>query len=95
MKTKQTDFDSPWKVVIEQFFPQFMAFFFPKVYVQIDWEKGYTFLDKELQQVTRDAEIGPRRVDKLVKVWWKDGAEVWIYIHLEILLLFVHFLYLH
>jgi hypothetical protein len=44
----------------------------------------YDFLDKELQQVVRDAEIGIRRVDKLVRVWLKNGNEAWVMIHIEI-----------
>ena len=32
----------------------------------------------------RDAELGKRFVDKLVKVYLKDGEETWILIHLEI-----------
>ncbi|WP_269745194.1 hypothetical protein [Desulfonatronovibrio magnus] len=40
---------------MERYFPEFIAFFFPDVYKEIDWTAGYQFLDKELQQVTRDA----------------------------------------
>lgn len=60
------------------------AFYFPDAHRQIDWSKGYTFLDQELQAVTRDAEIGKRFVDKLVQVHRLSGQEDWIYIHLEI-----------
>lgn len=42
---------------------------------EIDWEKGHTFLDKELQQVVQDAELGRRLADKLVQVWRKGGKE--------------------
>lgn len=45
-----------------------MAFFFPEAYSEIDWRKGFDFLDSELQQVTLEAETGKRIVDKLVKV---------------------------
>jgi hypothetical protein len=79
------DYDSPWKEIIEQFFPEFMAFFFPEAAQAIDWEQGYAFLDKELQQVVRDAETGRRRVDKLIKVTLLgDTAETWILIHIEV-----------
>lgn len=61
----KSDYDSPWKVIIERYFPDFMAFFFPAAHADIDWQRGYTFLDQELQQITPDAEIGGRRVDKL------------------------------
>ena len=51
----------------------FVAFFFPAAYADIAWERGYTFLDTELQQITRDAWLTRRYVDKLVKVWKKSG----------------------
>jgi hypothetical protein len=80
-----TDYDSPWKEVLERFFPEFMAFFFPDACAAIDWSKEYTFLDKELQQVVRDAEIGRRRVDKLVRITLlEDGAEAWVLAHIEV-----------
>ncbi|MBE2197968.1 MAG: hypothetical protein IAE79_05110 [Anaerolinea sp.] len=80
----QSDYDSPWKDVLEQFFPQFMIFFFPQIHAAIDWSKGYVFLDKEFQKVTRDAQTGKRYVDKLVQVYLLNGQETWILIHLEV-----------
>ena len=50
----------------------------------IDWSQGYEFLDKELQQVVRDAEMGRRWADKLVKVRLKTGIEAFLYIHIEV-----------
>ncbi|NJL58705.1 MAG: hypothetical protein HC887_02705 [Desulfobacteraceae bacterium] len=54
----KTEYDSPWKEIIEKYFPEFIAFFFPKAYKDIDWTKGYEFLNRELRQITKDAEIG-------------------------------------
>jgi len=34
--------------------------------------------------VVREAELGRRLVDKLVKVWRKDGGEVWVLSHIEV-----------
>jgi hypothetical protein len=70
-----TPLDSPWKQILESYFPQFMAFFFPEAYSQIDWERGFDFLDAELQQITLEADTGKRIVDKLVKVYLKNGKE--------------------
>ncbi len=77
-------YDSPWKEALERFFPQCLEFFFPTIHEQIDWTQGWEFLDKEFQQIMRDAEVGRRLVDKLVKVWRLDGQETWVLIHLEI-----------
>jgi len=87
MKRKEkpiSDFDTPWKEILEQYFKQFMAFFFPQAHEKIDWSKNYEFLDKELQKIVRDAELGRRLVDKLIKIWTKDNLEKWILIHIEV-----------
>ena len=56
-------------------FRECIEFFFPRAAAEIDWERGYNFLDKELQQ---------RFVDKFVQVWLKDVTEQWVLIHLEV-----------
>jgi len=83
-KLMRDEYDSPWKDIIEEYFEDFMAYYFPEVYNDIDWSKKYDFLDKELQQVVRDAEIGKRLADKLVRVRQKSGEETWVLIHIEI-----------
>ena len=69
------DYDSPWKEALERYFPAFLAFFFPAAHADIAWEQGHRFLDKELQQVVRDAELGRRWADKLVQVTTRDGGD--------------------
>jgi hypothetical protein len=77
-------YDTPWKLALEHYFPQFMAFYFPTTCAAIDWTKGYTFLDKELSKVIKDALVGTRHVDKLVKVYRKTGEEDWLGMHIEV-----------
>ncbi len=84
MSQPQTEFDSPWKDVIERYFEDFIRFFFPQAHGEIEWSRGKEFLDKELQQVVRDAELGRRLVDKLVKIWRTGGEEAWVLIHVEV-----------
>ncbi|MFB2917491.1 MULTISPECIES: transposase [Aerosakkonema] len=84
MTEQRTDYDSPWKEVIEAYFPQFLEFFFPLAYAAIDWTRPYEFLDNELQQLEPDAEIGKCLVDKVAKVWLLDGEEVWVLVHVEV-----------
>ncbi len=82
---KQTDdYDSPWKEAIETYFEECLEFFFPQAAVDIDWQSGYKFLDKELQKVVRKAETGRRSVDKLVEVRQKSGNSAWVLIHLDV-----------
>ena len=77
-------YDSPWKGAIELYFPEFMAFYFPDASAEIDWSKEHVFLDQELRAVVRDAELGTRLVDRLVRVNMLSGDESWIYIHIEV-----------
>ena len=78
------DYDAPWKEAIREFFEPFMAYFFPQAREEIDWLRAPEFLDKELQQITRDAETGLRVADVLAKVWLKSGDERWVAIHVEV-----------
>jgi hypothetical protein len=83
-RSPATDYDSPWKEVLDRYFELFLAFFFPQAHADIDWRRGYEMLDKELQKIVRQAKQGKRYVDKLVKVWLKSGAEAWLLIHIEV-----------
>ena len=83
-ETPADDYDTPWKAIVTQAFPEFMAFYFPATAAEIDWTQGHAFLDQELAQVVRDAELGRRLLDKLVRVATRDGQERWVFIHVEI-----------
>jgi len=72
------DYDSPWKEALDLFFEAFSQLFFPEAHADIDWGRPYESLDKELQQIAPEAEIGRRYVDKLVKVWQERGGTVGI-----------------
>ena len=84
MTSQRADYDNPWKEALGLYFQPFMAFFFPQIEANIDWNRGYEFLDKEFQQIVRDAELGRIYADKLVKVWQRDGSEIWVLIHVEV-----------
>src|SRR5437868_4459372 len=77
-------YDQPWKAIIEKYFQPFMEFLFPHIAKEIDWEKGFEFLDSELAKIQRMAKVGKRTVDKLVKVYLKNGKEQWLLLHIEI-----------
>ena len=84
MESANDRYDSPWKEAVEQYFSEFMSFYFPDACAGIDWAKEHIFLDKELRAVVQDAELGTRYVDKLVRVTERCGIESWIYIHVEV-----------
>ncbi len=80
------EYDSLWKDVIEDFFPDFLKFFVPELYSKVDFEDGFEFLDKELTKLSQDItkSKGKGHVDKLAKVYLKNGDEKWILIHVEV-----------
>jgi 1,2-phenylacetyl-CoA epoxidase catalytic subunit len=45
-----SDYDSPWKEALDEFFEPFLELLFPAAHADIDWTRGYESLDKELQQ---------------------------------------------
>lgn len=83
-RSEKDDYDSPWKEAIEEYFQEFMEFYFSEAAAQINWEREYKFRENELQQVVRDAELGRGRVDKLVEVELIDGKIQWVYVHIEV-----------
>jgi hypothetical protein len=78
------DYDSPWKEILDVYFPEFLAFAFPEIHREIDWSRGYVSLDKELPKILRKAKTGRRVVDKLIKVWRLDGEKQVVFIHVEL-----------
>ncbi|MCY7406271.1 MAG: DUF4351 domain-containing protein [Alkalinema sp. CAN_BIN05] len=80
----RSDQDSPWKLILRQYFQEAIEFFFADIAEQIDWTKPIAFLDKEFQQLTPNSEIGKRFADQLVKVYQKGGNSIILLIHLEV-----------
>lgn len=83
-KTFLDDFDNPWKQVLEHCFEAFILFFLPLQYKDIDWKRGYHFLDYTLHKLVRKSEQKTRYADKLVQVWRTNGEGLWLLIPIEI-----------
>ncbi len=79
-----SDQDSAWKELLDEYFPAFVEFFFPHIHTEIDWERGYESLDKELAAIRPTHAGGKVIADKLFKVWLKDGKTAWLLIHVEV-----------
>jgi hypothetical protein len=84
LNESQADYDNPWKEALEQYFEAFLALFFPDAHAVIDWNRPTESLDKELQQIVPEAEVGKRLADKLFKVWQLGGEEAWVLVHIEV-----------
>ncbi len=78
------NYDGAWKQLITKQFKYFLEFFYDFVAQQVDWSKGFEFLDKELEKLFPEANESKKYADKLVKLFLKDGSEQWILVHLEI-----------
>lgn len=78
------DYDQPWKEALTIYFESFLGLFFPEIHDSIDWSQPYRCLDKELEELVRDSEIGTRFPDKLFEVKLLNGQTQWILIHVEV-----------
>ncbi|MDX2071032.1 MAG: hypothetical protein SFV55_21560 [Haliscomenobacter sp.] len=76
--------DALWKGIIESLIDDFIWFFFSEYAEIIDFERGFEFLDTELQKLVPDNPGHKRHADKLIKAWLKSGEEVWFLIHVEV-----------
>ncbi len=77
-------YDQIWKEIIENLFEAFMYFYMPDLAEDVDFSKGYTFLDKEFSAIEIKSEDSERFLDKLIKVYLKSGKEQWILVHTEV-----------
>lgn len=76
--------DTLWKGIIENLVDDFVRYFFFEHVEEIDFERGFEFLDPELQKLMPDNHGQKRHADKLIQVWFKDGLEIWFLIHVEV-----------
>lgn len=79
-----SDQDSAWKELLDEYFPAFVEFFFPHIHAEIDWTRGYESLDTELAAIRPAHASGKVIADKLFKVWLKNGKTAWLLIHVEV-----------
>jgi hypothetical protein len=63
-QAKHLEFDSPWKDILEHYFEAFLQLFFPALHAQVDWTKGYEFLDRCAPGKAKRRRVAPdRRTD--------------------------------
>lgn len=78
------DFDSAWKLAIEVFFRQALHLLFPSVAREIDWRHEPVFLNTELRKIRPHSLSQKRFVDVLARVVLQNGAERYVFVHIEI-----------
>jgi hypothetical protein len=84
LRRRRADPDGAWKEFLENYPEQIIERCFPETYPDIDFSRGVEFLDLELAQIIRRGRIGRKAVDKLLKVYLKNGGEEWLLLHVEI-----------
>jgi hypothetical protein len=70
-------YDMLWKGMLEEVVEDLLLFVEPAINRDVDLKRGFEFLDKELAVISPEPgnTTGLRVVDKLVKVFLRDGAE--------------------
>jgi len=74
MAEQRSEFDSPWKEVIEAYFQDFLAFFFPYIHADVDWS-GLKDLPPPAPRV-RDEQAFELFYDLAAAPWLVLGADL-------------------
>lgn len=84
MARKRQQYDSRWKKILTSFFRPAMELCFPVLAQDVDWSREIEFLEQELKRISRRSATGDRYVDKLARLWLRNGTEQRILLHLEL-----------
>ncbi len=76
------DYDSNWKIITTNLIEDFIEFFLPNLYQDVDFSVAPEFLEQELFEMVEDEQV-KNIMDKLVKLRLKSGEEKWIFVHIE------------
>ena len=83
-KEKENPENRIWEEFIEQYFPQFMEFFFTDIYEKIDFTKKITFQDKELERVVKGRDLWENTACKPVKCHLKNKKRESFMLYIEV-----------
>ena len=83
-KLKPIHFDEAWKFIFSLNLKEALAYFHPKLAMQIDWQKNIEYIEQELGNFTLHSNQSFKRVDKLIKVNLLNKKNAIIYLHTEI-----------
>ncbi len=77
--------DRLWKGIIEDLFVDFLYYFRPYLAEnEVDFSKGFEFMDKDLDILKPESERGLRHADKLIKFYTKTGGYKFVLLHIEV-----------
>lgn len=83
-KNPRTKADDAWKRVLDQWFQPFLQCFWPTIDSKIDWSMPIEELPQERTPLSAQSLVGKQIVDKLYKVYTKNGAYRIVLTHIEI-----------
>ena len=75
--------DEIWKRAIHTLLRPMVEFLFPVLNREIDWSRGYNFLEQELANLFTPKKAGKGFVDVLAQVFLLDGSDRFILMHIE------------
>ena len=84
MTQKIFAYDESWKDIIEDFLEDFILFFAPDLYQQIDFSQKHEFKEKEFNRLFPRAKSRKSRVDKLIKLHLNNGQPQYLLVHVEV-----------
>jgi hypothetical protein len=78
-----SEYDSPWKSVLDHQLVAALAFTLPAFHDDMDWTRDYESLDQELHKLAPAGETGKRLADKLIKAYQRGTGDP-RYLHVEV-----------
>jgi hypothetical protein len=83
MKTLRINYDYWWKKLTTELTPDFIQFFFPVLFNQVDWTHPPEYLEQELIAAFSTVEGRKKIADKLICLRLKNGKVKFIFVHIE------------
>ena len=75
-RTHDSDYDGAWEGGLDRHLPACCPTYWPEMHVEIDWDRGVEWRNKELSQIQGSAGSRKKNVDALVKVWLKLARRI-------------------
>jgi hypothetical protein len=71
----RSDYDSPWKEVMDHQLVRVLDLLFDDVRADLDWQHDFESLEQELRKMAPEAATGERLADKLSKAHTVEGDD--------------------
>ena len=80
-----TDYDVPWKEVLDAYLNDFLELCLPHIHAGIDWNSPIENHEQELPQLFPNSQTADRVADKLFRARFKASNQpTWLMIHTEV-----------